>query len=65
LLFRVQAARIEDLGEGEGIARSLYEMEIERINFQLRSYLRTRLEKISRMVSAGGAPLWISCERRC
>ena len=45
-----QEARIEELGPADGIARSLYEMEIERVNFQLRSYLRTRLEKISRMV---------------
>lgn len=44
-----QEARIEELGPADGIARSLYEMEIERVNFQLRSYLRTRLEKISRM----------------
>jgi len=44
-----QEARVEELDERDSLLRSLYEMDNERTNYQLRSYLRTRLEKLTKM----------------
>lgn len=42
-------AELDGTGESTSmLQRSLYEMELERINYMLRSYLRMRLIKISR-----------------
>ena len=38
--------RIEGLDETQKLQKDLYEMELERINFMLRNYLRDRLRKV-------------------
>ena len=38
-----QADRVAQLPETEQLSRCLYEMELERVTFQLREYLRARL----------------------
>ena len=48
-LVEEQGDMIAELDEQHALPRSLYEMEIERINYVLRGYLKCRLRKIERM----------------
>ena len=45
---RWQMDRIGELDESQKLQKDLYEMELERINFMLRNYLRDRLRKVRR-----------------
>ncbi|KAL1530747.1 hypothetical protein AB1Y20_001646 [Prymnesium parvum] len=47
-LLETQAERITELSERDFLLRSIYEMERERVEYLLRVYLRTRLQKITK-----------------
>lgn len=47
-LTEEQGDFVADLDEQATLQRSLYEMELERLNFVLRQYLKARVEKIQR-----------------
>ena len=49
---RWQMDRIGELDESQKLQKDLYEMELERINFMLRNYLRDRLRKVRRHTHA-------------
>merc|ERR1712205_128562 len=41
--------RVDTLGAEHAMEKALYTMELERINFMLRSYLRDRLRKVTKL----------------
>ena len=42
-----QVNRINELDESQTLQKDLYNMELERINYMLRNYMRDRLRKVS------------------
>ena len=42
----LQKERIDEFGPEDALMRMIYETEVERVLYLLRSYLRTRLQKI-------------------
>ena len=54
---------INELDESQTLQKDLYNMELERINYMLRNYLRDRLRKVARAPRPAPAPL--VTRRRC
>ena len=61
-----QESRIADLSEQDFLQRSVYEMERERVEYLLRTYLRTRLQKVgaTHTALAQGAHVRTTLRRR-
>lgn len=46
LMCCLQQEKINEFGPADALTRMIYETEVERVSFLLRSYLRTRIQKI-------------------